>query len=168
LSRTIRIFVESGRLSLYDLHFGISIPSSVQWIDGSSFTGCDSCEIRLEEWNRHFGAFLTNYDGTSLVPCFGRDSEAKLSLGVEMIGVGSFSFCDQLGQLDFQSPSKVQSIGDRAFEKCIKLCSMMIPPRLNHCENGVSGNSKICRNFALRPGRNSAERAQNRSEATGR
>jgi hypothetical protein len=133
----------------------ICIPSSVDWIDGSSFAGCDICEIRVAEGNRHFrvsAASLTNYDGTSIIRYFGRAAEVRISCEVETIGVGSFSFCDLIRQLDFESPSKVQWIGDRAFEKCTKLRSISIPPSIESLGEWSFGKCKDLQEVRIEAG----------------
>jgi hypothetical protein len=110
--------------------YSICIPSNVESIDGSAFAESGVLEIRVAKGNRHFrvsGEFLTNFDGTSLIRYFGRDSHVQIGSDIERICVGSFSKCKQLRELEFESPSRVRSIECRAFEKCPMLESICIP-----------------------------------------
>jgi hypothetical protein len=138
----------------------ICIPASVDSIDGSAFAGCHLREIVIEDGNRHFGVFgrfLMNGEGTSLVRYFGEDESVTISREIEIVCVGSFSFCDQIRKIDFESPSKVRVIESRAFEHCLKLESISLPASTERlCESSfqncdtlrvvrIEGGSKLHR-----------------------
>jgi hypothetical protein len=55
----------------------ICLPASLETIDGSAFAGTQISTITVESGNRHFrvsGAFLLDFEGTSLIRYFGRSS----------------------------------------------------------------------------------------------
>jgi hypothetical protein len=109
----------------------LCIPRFVDAIDGSAFADSGVCEIRVAAGNRHFrvfGEFLVNSEGTSSVRYFGRGYRVLINREIEMLGPGSFASCHALRTIEFESGSKLRSIGKGAFEKCSKLYSISIPP----------------------------------------
>jgi hypothetical protein len=125
----------------------ICIPASVEWIDGSAFANCEISEIRIGEGNRSFrvhGKFLMDFEGTSIIRYFGQDCYVTISCEIERILSGSFSHCEWIRGLRFERPSKVVTIGSRAFEKCLKLESISIPGSI---EIIGEGSFRKCKNL---------------------
>jgi hypothetical protein len=125
----------------------ICIPSRVESIDGSAFANCDISDIRIGEGNRSFrvsGKFLLDFEGTSIVRYFGRDCYVTVGCDIELILSGSFSHCDWIRGLKFESPSRVVSIGSRCFEKCFMLESISIPASI---ETIGEGSFRKCKNL---------------------
>jgi hypothetical protein len=125
----------------------ICIPPSVESIDGSAFADCQIFDIRIGEGNRSFrvfGEFLLDFEGTSIVRYFGQDCYVTISCEIERLLCGSFSHCDWIRGLKFESPPKVVSLGRRGFEKCFMLESISIPASI---ETIGEGSFRKCKNL---------------------
>jgi hypothetical protein len=62
----------------------ITIPASIEEIDGSAFVGCPVWAIRIGRGNRKFiveGNLLLRSDGTEIVRYFGRELKVKVNKG---------------------------------------------------------------------------------------
>jgi hypothetical protein len=119
-----RVFFRCSRLRR------LEIPPSVDSIDGSAFAACGIPGLCLAEGNGHFRlfeSFLLDFQRTTLVAYLGLDSDVSIGRDVEVISDGSFSYCDTIRSMTFESPSKLRSIGRRAFAKCANLESICIP-----------------------------------------
>ena len=95
----------------------ISIPSSVESIDGRAFFSCRTVDTLY--WNSNVSPFyVTQYCNNTL-------KYVKLGDNLTSIGDGSFNGCFRLTSLEI--PSGVSSIGDAAFKGCSGLGSIIIP-----------------------------------------
>jgi hypothetical protein len=67
----------------------ITIPASVEEIDGSAFVDCPMMEIRIAPGSRNFMIernILCTADRTVIVRCFGREREVIVPADVEVLG----------------------------------------------------------------------------------
>jgi hypothetical protein len=107
------------------------IPSVVESIDGSAFANSDISKIAIAADNRHFrvcGDFLLNFEGTTLIRYFGRDSFVQVAKEIEILVVGSFGSCRWIERIEFGTLSQLRYIGAGAFAKCQMLSSISPPP----------------------------------------
>jgi hypothetical protein len=125
----------------------LCIPPSVVSIDGSALADCEISDIRIGAGNRSFrvsGKFLMDFEGVSIVRYFGRECYVTISCEIERILSESFSCCQWIRGLKFESPSRVVSIGSRVFEKCWMLESISIPASV---EIIGEGSFRKCKNL---------------------
>jgi hypothetical protein len=102
-------------------------------MDGSSLARCGLREIAIESGNRFFGVigdFVVDFEGVTIVRCFGTEKEVTIPKEIEMIGDNSFASCD-IWAVEFTGESKVSSIGHYAFSWCGRLRAIVIPASVN-------------------------------------
>jgi hypothetical protein len=108
----------------------ITIPASVNEIDGSAFVGCPLEDINLGPGNRRFiisrSALLTS-GGTEIVRSFGLERERFVPSEVEVLQKSSFESLKHLTELKFESGSKLRRIGQSALSGCDSLRCIVIP-----------------------------------------
>jgi hypothetical protein len=85
-----------------------------------------------------------DFEGTSIIRYFGRDCYVRIRCEIERILSGSFSHCEWIRELKFDSPSRVVSIGSRCFERCFMLESISIPASI---ETIGEGSFRRCKNL---------------------
>jgi hypothetical protein len=98
-------------------------------IDGSAFSGTEGLRLTMEEANCHFqllGDFLLDMTCARVIRYFGFDPNLTLRRDIEVLGSGSFSQCDSLSPLAFESGSKLRRIEAFAFHQCSSLKSIFI------------------------------------------
>jgi hypothetical protein len=102
----------------------ISIPSGLDTIDGSAFSGSGLRHMSVSEDNRHFkvsGDFLLDRAGLCLICYFGDESTVTICREIEVLSEDSFCSCESLRRVKFESESSLRSIEARVFEKCFSL-----------------------------------------------
>jgi hypothetical protein len=125
----------------------ISITPLVEFIDGSMFAYCGISRIDVAGGNGHFrvfGDFLMSSDCKSLIHYFGGDPEVRIGGEVENVSDGAFSYCKHIRRIEFETPSRVRSIGRLAFEKCWSLRSISLPSSI---ESLSELSFRKCRNL---------------------
>jgi hypothetical protein len=130
----------------------ICIPTLVETIDGSAFARCDLPEIWIVEGNGYFqvcGEFLLSLDGHRLIRFFGKSSCVRISREIDAICDGAFHSCDWIRRLEFEGLSTLRCIGARAFERCLDLCAISIPPSTECLSQFCFENAETCTNFVL-------------------
>jgi hypothetical protein len=105
----------------------ICIPSSVEVLRQSSFSGC----IALSVLTFESGSQLSLIEKCAFEGCSSLSSICIPS-SVEIIGEDCFSGCKALRTVRFEADSKLARIEDYAFEYCSSLSSIYIPPGLVH------------------------------------
>jgi hypothetical protein len=126
-----RAFASSGIRS-------ITLPASVNEMDGSAFAGCSLGKIDFDPGNRRFvfrGNTLLTWDETQIVKSFGVEGSPFVPMGVEVlkfesgsklrrIGRSALWGCDLLRRISL--PTSLSEIDESAFEECIGLedCSL--------------------------------------------
>jgi hypothetical protein len=111
----------------------LCIPPFVDTIDGSAFVNPEIRELTVAEGNHNFcvsGDFLLNFEATSLIRYFGRHYGVTISREIEVVSVVAFHSCDRVRILEFESRSRIRSIGRAAFEECSTLHSVSLPPSI--------------------------------------
>ena len=125
----------------------ITIPDSLEVIEGSSFAGCSSLEeIRVSEGNsclKVLDGVLFSADGRTIVlyPRNRKQTEFEIPEGTEVIGPYAFESSSFLEKVIL--PQSLTDIGEYAFYNCEKLTELNSVGKLNYI--GVSA-------FSLCPG----------------
>ena len=125
----------------------ITIPDSLEVIEGSSFAGCSSLEeIRVSEGNsslKVLDGVLFSADGRTIVlsPRNRKLTEYEIPEGTEVIGPYAFESSSFLEKVIL--PQSLTDIGEYAFYNCEKLTELNSVGKLNYI--GVSA-------FSLCPG----------------
>ena len=125
----------------------ITIPDSLEVIEGSSFAGCSSLEeIRVSEGNsclKVLDGVLFSADGRTIVlyPRNRKQTEFEIPEGTEVIGPYAFESSRFLEKVIL--PQSLTDIGEYAFYNCEKLTELNSVGKLNYI--GVSA-------FSLCPG----------------
>jgi predicted DsbA family dithiol-disulfide isomerase len=120
--------IESSAFSSSSLR-SITLPRSVEWIDGSSFAGLDSLTILLESGHEHYSVdhqFLYSSQKRRLIRCFSTLSTIVIPSGVEILCSECFSSCKSLETISFESPSSLKRIESYTFSSS-SLRSIIIP-----------------------------------------
>jgi hypothetical protein len=123
--------VEIEGYALYDTEVrSVTIPHSVERINGSAFSRCDIREIVIEEGNLHFRVendCLLDISGSRLVRYFGTGS--VIQIGKDIVSLGRSCLGSQrfLMKCTFEEGSMLRSIEQKAFWKCT-LMSIELPP----------------------------------------
>jgi hypothetical protein len=115
-----------GCSSLKSIHF----PASLQTIDGSALSETRICKITIEEGCCQFSFSdhcLIGGEVRSVVRYFGSDSDVTLNREIEILSPNSFSRCNSISSLSFESGSKLTRIEARALSCCSSLKSICIP-----------------------------------------
>jgi hypothetical protein len=108
----------------------ITIPASTEEITGSAFVDCPLIEIQVAPGSMNFkveGSLLVTSDGTTIVRYFGMDSGVVVGREVRVIGKSSFEGCEDLGQITFESGSKLEEIGAAALRDCESVVGIELP-----------------------------------------
>jgi hypothetical protein len=108
--------------------FSISLPSRVDTLSGSVFAFCRLKAISVADDNGHLkvnGTFLTDLEGVSIIRNFGRGS-VLIGRYITRLDHYSFSGCDEISSVMFESGSGLPRIEERAFSRC-SLTSICIP-----------------------------------------
>ena len=114
----------------------ITIPDSLEVIEGSSFAGCSSLEeIRVSEGNsslKVLDGVLFSADGRTIVlsPRNRKLTEYEIPEGTEVIGPYAFESCRFLEKVIL--PQSLTDIGDYAFYNCEKLTELNSVGKLNY------------------------------------
>jgi hypothetical protein len=118
----------------------IEIPGSVAFIDGSSFAGLslisvsvcpDSVRFRVRE------CFLVDFDGSTIYQSFGSWRSIVIPSCVVVLGYRSFSACQSLESVRFESRPRLERIGESAFRES-GLESIEIPSSVVFWAHSVS------------------------------
>ena len=149
-----RLELPSGIKSIGNGAFGdcknlstITIPDSLEVIEGSFFAGCSSLEeIRVSEGNsslKVLDGVLFSADGRTIVlyPRNRKQTEFEIPEGTEVIGPYAFESSSFLEKVIL--PQSLTDIGEYAFYNCEKLTELNSVGKLNYI--GVSA-------FSLCPG----------------
>jgi hypothetical protein len=107
----------------------ITLPASVQLIDGRSFQECAFSRIDFDPGNRFFHrvhAFVMDLLNTTIVRYFGSATEVSIADEIEILGPSCFSHCS-LFRVLFREGSQLRSIESLAFSSCPHLASISIP-----------------------------------------
>jgi hypothetical protein len=108
----------------------IFLPSFMDTIDGSAFCQSGIREVPISGANHHFmmkGDFLLNYEGTTIIRYFGRNSIVHIDSEIEHISVSAFESCEQIRRIEIEPNSRLKRIDGRAFRKCRMLSSISLP-----------------------------------------
>jgi hypothetical protein len=127
----LREIAGAAFLGCDDLKF-ISLPASVEKLDGESFHYCGIRDIELEVGNRHFvwrRPCLMDVRETVLIRCFGanRGGEMQIPDHIERIGRYCFHGLHCFGPVVFGADSKCLAIEERAFACCQFLNRIRVP-----------------------------------------
>jgi hypothetical protein len=118
----------------------ITIPASVEDIDGSAFVHCPLLVIRVAAANKNFivqGTMLTTADGTEVVRYFGREQEVIVPKTVEVLGKSCFQSCSHVEKVIFENGSKLRRIGSSALSDCAFVTRFVIPNSVVTIENAA-------------------------------
>jgi hypothetical protein len=124
----------------------IVIPSFVDTIAGNAFLQSGIREIIVADDNPNFkdrGSFLLNYDRTSLIGYFGRDSHVEIFREITVLCQQSFADCSELREVGFESNSKLLRIESLAFFHCSSLQSIVIPSFVDTIDGSAFAESGI-------------------------
>jgi hypothetical protein len=130
------VFAKSGLTS-------ITIPASIEEIEGSAFVDCPLRSIEIAAENRHFrieGNAVVTSDGTKIVRYFGKELEIIVRKNVEILGKSCFEEWNQLEKVLFENGSKLRTIGRLALCGCTSLRSISIPATVQAIEARAFGN----------------------------
>jgi hypothetical protein len=122
--------IEAGAFSNCSSLHSIFIPSFVDALDRSAFSGAQIRDIIVASDNPHFsgrGPFLLNSGGTSLSRYLGSNSRVEIFREIRAFCQGSFCDCSNLRELSFERNSDLRRIEARAFANCSSLQSIFIP-----------------------------------------
>jgi hypothetical protein len=118
----------------------ITIPASVEEMDGSAFVGCPLNEIRVARENQKFmveGSLLFTADGTEIVRYFGRARVIIVSGRVEVLGKSCFESCSHIERIAFERGSTLRRIGSSALSGCEFLTNITIPASVEVIEESA-------------------------------
>jgi hypothetical protein len=137
ISRLKRI----GERAFFRCRLGsITIPASVEEIDGSAFVGCPLLVIRVSAGSRNFkieGDLLTTADGARIVRYIGRDREVTVPMQIDVLGKSSFESCNHVERVVFENGSKLRQIGPSAFSWSAFLTNIAIPASVESIEDSA-------------------------------
>jgi hypothetical protein len=105
------------------------IPGLVERIDGSAFQGTDMSEMTIGANNCHFsisGQFLLDFEGVSLIWCFGPRREVRPPKRIQRFCRGCFESSSDPFQIIFDAGSELSVIEEGAFRGSA-LMSISIP-----------------------------------------
>jgi hypothetical protein len=137
----------------------ITIPASVNEIDGSAFASCPLEAIDVDPRNRRFivrGNALLTSDGTEIVRCFGFEREIFLPIRVELLQKSRFEAMRLLTELNIESGSKLRRIGRSALSGCDSLRRIVVPASVTEIEGSAFKDCigleecSICKDAVLR------------------
>jgi hypothetical protein len=118
----------------------ITIPASVNEIDGSAFVRCPLEEIDVDPGNPRFiirGNALLTSDGTEIVKSIGIQREIFVSREVEVLHSTCFRSLWHLTEVKFESESKLRKIGRSALSGCDSLRSIVVPASVTEIEESA-------------------------------
>lgn len=142
------------------------IPASVTKIYGTSFTGAAVSALTIAEDNatyfkdgnciieRETNKLVAGSDDPDIpdyVEIIGQNAFAERNIesiiipnSVKIIGGGAFRKCGSLKKVTFLTGSQLETIGERAFEECTALKSVMLPEKLKKiCSNAFYNCSAL-------------------------
>jgi hypothetical protein len=108
----------------------LSIPASVQKIDGSAFCGSGLRQLRIEASSTSFltlGFFVIDFGKRALVRYFGDEMGVMIPMRFEVLCTSCFCECLSIVEVHFETDSKLFRIESEAFASCSSLCSICIP-----------------------------------------
>jgi hypothetical protein len=108
----------------------LSIPVSVEVINGSAFAHTEHLTIAIEDGNSCFRVvnhFLLNSNGNKLIRYFGTDKDVRIGSEIQILCQGCFAGSGSLRRLSFEAGSTLHQIEAEAFSKCSSLTSISIP-----------------------------------------
>jgi hypothetical protein len=123
----------------------ISIPASVEFIDGSAFANCEIESFVVAEENRHFrvvGSFLLDFNHSRLVRYFGSDSEIVIPDFIQILGDSCFCANHILLTVRFESSSTLTTVGLAPFARAT-LHSITLPLSLTVLSGSAFVGSQI-------------------------
>jgi hypothetical protein len=121
----------------------VNIPDSLENVHGSAFLDSTVLAISGHRSLRVIGDFLIDVTRSRLIRYFSSSSEIILSRSVEIIGSYSFALSGDLRGLRFEPGSKLTRIGRRAFTRCPRLWSIVIPASVTTIRGGAFAESGI-------------------------
>jgi hypothetical protein len=116
----------------------ITLPASVNEIDGSAFMGCRLEAVAIDPGNQRFivrGRTLLTSDGTEIVRFFGIEGEIIVGKEVEVLQKSCFESFWQLRELRIERGSKLRRICRSALSGCNSLRSIVVPASLSEIED---------------------------------
>ena len=125
----------------------VIIPASVSSIGNEAFGFCGALtSLVMDSENPNYASengVLFNKPKTTLIQCpAGKSGVYKIPFGVNAVGYGGFSGCDELTRITI--PSGVNLIAESAFLDCSKLTSVTIPASISIIERyAFSQNYKL-------------------------
>jgi hypothetical protein len=112
----------------------ITIPASVDEMDGSAFAHCRLEAIDIAAGNRRFiirGNTLLTSDGTEIVRFFGFEREIIVPMEVEVLQKSCFASLECLEEVIFENESKLRRIDRSALFGCASLMRILLPASLS-------------------------------------
>jgi hypothetical protein len=140
--------IEEGAFDHCDSLEAICLPRSLEMIDGAAFSHTHLREIEFEGGDCRFSVvddMIVNATGSVGIASFGALRSVVIPSTIEFVGPRSFSRCDHLCTLVFESASRVHRIESEAFSCCRKLESIAIPSSVEvTCDNAFYGCTGMC------------------------
>jgi hypothetical protein len=120
--------IEESAFEYSGLH-SIDIPPGVMFIDGSAFAAISLISVSVSPANGKFRLrelLLEDFDGSTIYRYFGACSSVLIPSSIVVLGRESFSWCESLTSVIFESGSRLERIEGRAFHRS-GLRSIVIP-----------------------------------------
>jgi hypothetical protein len=108
----------------------ICLPAALLEVLPGAFNGANLEWISIEEGNLIFKLrdhFLVDFDGTTIIKCFGRAEGIIIPADIETLGCYCFSGNRIVSSVSFEPDSKLSRIESDAFRCCSSLSSLFIP-----------------------------------------
>jgi hypothetical protein len=124
----------------------ICVPSSVEFLDGSTFCESSIHEIQLARGNRRFrisGQFVLSFDGTVLICFFGAGSTVKIHREIEVIAPRAFARYRFIRMIEFEKGSRLRPIESFAFSHSDAIASICLPSFVDTIDGSAFCDSNI-------------------------
>jgi hypothetical protein len=121
--------IEQSAFSNCPLLTSLTLPP-VQALKGTEFLGSSISNLKFDENDNRFsfhGDFLIDSDEITLIHYFGCDCDLVVPGFIHKLAPASFSKCENVEHVAFESDCNLSLIPESGFEQCVFLVSICIP-----------------------------------------
>ena len=119
----------------------LELPECTESIDYSSISGCfNLTSFTVSPNNKNFSAegnILYSRDKREVIVCSPGETTAIVNANVESIRSNGFFQCSKLKFVEFNSPSKLETISQNTFGECSSITSVALPSNLRAILDGA-------------------------------